>query len=182
MFVENTKELAQHKLLLLYILDIVEFPMTNSEITQFVLENNYMDNYFMVQQFLSELVSSKFIEITTKDGSEYYHITEKGENTLNYFIDRIPEKIKLEIDDNYKNKKEEMIKKTQIIGNYYKKNDSEYIVNLKVIEKDITLFNMSLNVVSNKQAKLICNNWKENPQEIYKKILDLLIETKSEVK
>ena len=175
MFTDNPEELAQYKLLILYILDRVDIPMTNSEITQFVLENNYM-NYFMVQQFLSELVTSKFIEFSTKDGNEYYHLSNAGKDTLNFFINRIPKKLMSKVDKMYENKKEEMIKETQIVSNYYKKNDTEYIVNLKVIEKEITLFNFSLNVVSNKQAKLICNNWKKNPQIIYKKILDLLID------
>lgn len=174
MFTENTKELAQHKLLILYILDTVDIPMNNAELTQFVLENNYM-NYFIAQQYISELISSKFIEYSTKDGLEFYHLSQAGKDTLNYFIDRIPEHLKDEVDKKYKKKKEEMIKETQIVGNYYKKNDSEYIVNLKVIEKDILLFNLSLNVVSNKQAKLICNNWKESSNDIYKNILDLLI-------
>lgn len=175
MFVDNSKELAQNKLLILYILENSEIPMNNSEITQFLLENNYM-NYFLAQQFISELVSSKFIEFSIKDGQEYYHLSKAGKDTLSFFNDRIPQALKEEVDKKYQKKKEEMVKDSQIIGNYYKKNDSEYIVNLKVIEKDITLFSMSLNVVSNKQAKMICNNWKENPQEIYKKIIDLLID------
>ncbi len=175
MFIDNSKELAQYKLLILYILDNAEIPMNNSEITQFLLENNYM-NYFLAQQFISELVSSKFIEFSTKDGQEYYHLSKAGKDTLVFFNDRIPLALKEEIDKRYQKKKEEMVKDSQIVGNYYKKNDSEYIVNLKVIEKDITLFSMSLNVVSNKQAKMICNNWKENPHEIYKNIFELLID------
>lgn len=175
MFIDNSKELAQYKLLILYILDNAEIPMNNSEITQFLLENNYM-NYFLAQQFISELVSSKFIEFSTEDGQEYYHLSKAGKDTLSFFNDRIPHTLKEEVDKKYQKKKEEMIKDSQIVGNYYKKNDSEYIVNLKVIEKDITLFNMSLNVVSNKQAKMICNNWRENPHKIYKKIIELLID------
>lgn len=175
MFIDNSKELAQYKLLILYILDNAEIPMNNSEITQFLLENNYM-NYFLAQQFISELVSSKFIEFSTKDGQEYYHLSNAGRDTLSFFNDRIPQTLKDEVNKRYQKKKEEMVKESQIIGNYYKKSESEYIVNLKVIEKDINLFSMSLNVVSNKQAKMICNNWKENPHEIYKKIIDLLID------
>ncbi|SDY97893.1 protein of unknown function [Proteiniborus ethanoligenes] len=174
MFVDNSKELAQYKLLILYILDNTHIPMNNSEITQFLLENNYM-NYFLAQQFISELVNSKFIEFSIEDGQEYYHLSKAGKDTLSFFNDRIPQKLKDEVNKKYQKKEEEMIKDSQIVGNYFKKNDSEYIVNLKVVEKDITLFNMSLNVVSNKQAKMICNNWKEKPHEIYKKIIDLLI-------
>lgn len=174
MFTEDSNELVQHKLLILYILEKVEMPMTNTEITQFILENNYM-NYFLVQQFLGELVNSKFVEFSTKDGNEYYHLSNAGKDTLRYFNDRIPTELKEDIDKSYKEKQIEMIKETQVVGNFYKKNDSEYIVNLKVIEKDIVLLNLSLNVVSSKQAKLICNNWKQNPEMIYKNIFDLLI-------
>ncbi|SCG82612.1 hypothetical protein DW1_1013 [Proteiniborus sp. DW1] len=175
MFIDNSKELAQNKLLILYILDNADIPMNNSEITQFLLENNYM-NYFLAQQFISELVSSKFIEFSIKDGQEYYHLSNAGKDTLSFFNDRIPQTLKEEVIKRFQKKKEEMVKESQIIGNYYKKSESEYIVNLKVIEKDINLFSMSLNVVSNKQAKMICNNWKKNPHEIYKQIFDLLID------
>ena len=174
MFMENSKDLAQNKLLLLYILEQVDIPMSNSELTQFVLENNYM-NYFMVQQYLGELVNSRFIEFISENGIEYYKLTDSGKSALNYFTERIPDTTKEEINKKYEKKREELVKETQIIGNYYKKNESEYIVTLKVIEKDITLFNLSLNVVSNKQAKIICQNWKDNPQYVYENILDLLI-------
>ncbi|MTI65127.1 MAG: DUF4364 family protein [Firmicutes bacterium] len=174
MFIENSDELAQHKLILLYLIDKVEFPITNSDLTHFILENNQM-NYFLVQQYLSELVASGFIKITTRDGNEYYNLTKLGKETLNYFINKIPSKVKSKIDEKYEKRKEEKVKEKQIVGNFFKKNESEYIVNLKVIENEITLINLSLNVVSSKQAKIICKNWKENPEFIYKKIFDYLI-------
>jgi DNA-binding PadR family transcriptional regulator len=174
MFEENSSEVVQSKLLILYILDKVENPLTNSEVTQFILENNYM-NYFMVQQFLSELVNAKFIEFSTKDGNEYYHLSSAGRATLDFFNDRIPEEIKSNVDSSYEQKKKDMIKESQIVANYFKKNESEYIIILKVIEKDIVLFSLSLNVPSKEQAKLICNNWKEKSNDVYKNILDILI-------
>ncbi|MCG4585602.1 DUF4364 family protein, partial [Anaerosalibacter bizertensis] len=72
-------------------------------------------------------------------------------------------------------KKEELKRETQIIGDYFKKNKNEYVVNLKLVEKDSTLFSLYLNVVSSEQAKMICNNWKSNPDKIYQEILNTLI-------
>ncbi len=175
MFFENSSELAQHKLILLYIIDKIEYSVTNSEITRFVLENNHM-NYFQAQQYLSEMVSSKLLQIITKNGYEYYELTNKGNTTLNCFNNRIPIEIKNRIDEKYKKTKEEKIKETQIIGNYYKKDKNQYIVNLKVIENEKTLFSLSIDVVSVKQAKMICKKWKANPQIIYKNIIDMLTE------
>lgn len=174
MFYENMKDLAEHKLILLYILDKIDIPMNNLEITQFVLENNYM-NYFIIQQYISELIDSKFIEIIVVNGKERYRLSKLGKDTLNYFLNRIPDSLKKKIDNKYMKKKKDLIKESQIMANYFKKGESQYIVNLKVIENNITLFNLSLNVVSNKQAKKICDNWKKKPDLIYEKIFDLLI-------
>lgn len=173
MFIENTEELAQNKLLLLYIIDKSEVPLTNGQITEFVLENNYM-NYFLIQQFLGELVSSKFIEYSRSDNKETYTLLKKGKITLDYFIDRIPEEIKKDIDKNFEIKKEEIKRETQVIGDYFKKSENEYIVNLKLVENNNTLFSLYLNVVSSEQAKTICDNWKLNPDRVYQQILNTL--------
>ncbi|WP_066504462.1 DUF4364 family protein [Abyssisolibacter fermentans] len=174
MFAKNSKELAQHKLVLLYIIYSSDFNITNTEITQFVLESNYM-NYFLVQQYLSELISSKFITLLEENKIQYYKLTELGDKTLQYFKNNIPQTIKDDIKIKIEKNNLQKIKEKQITSDYFKKNDSEYIVNLKVKENDIIIFNISLNVVSSKQAKHICKNWKKNPDFIYKNIINLLI-------
>lgn len=174
MFEENTDELLQSKLLILYILNRVDIPMLNNDITQFVLEHNYM-NYFLIQQFLGELVNSKFIEITTKEGNEYYNLTKAGKDSLTFFEDRIPSKIKESVNETYKEKKKQIVQKSQIIANYFKKSETEYIVILKVIEKESVIFSLTLDIPSPEQAQMICDNWKKNSSKVFKDILDSLI-------
>lgn len=175
MFNENYNELAEQKLIILYILDKIDAPITNSEFIQFVLENNSNMNYFYVQQYISELINTKFIKVTINNDKEMYELTELGKNTLKYFSFRIPKNTKSVIDEKYEKFKTKKIKETQILSDYFKKNETEYMVNLKVIENEITLFNLTLNVPSLKQAKHIANNWKSDSERIYKKIFDLLI-------
>ncbi len=175
MFLDSTEELAQNKLLLLYIIDKSKKPLTNSQISEFVLENNYM-NYFLIQQFLGELVDSKFIEFSSLKEKKSYSILQKGKLTLHYFEDRIPENIKEDINSKLKIKEKDFERESQIVSNYFKKNENEYIVNLKLVENDITLFSLYLNVVSKKQAKMICKQWKKQPDSIYKQIFNILLE------
>lgn len=179
MFAKNSKELAQHKLVLMYIIKSYDFEITNSEITQFVLELNYM-NYFLLQQYLSELISSKLINILEKDKTKYYNLTELGTTTLEYFENNIPSTVKDEINTKVHENNLQKIKEKQISGDYFKKNDTEYIVNLNVKENEVSIFNISLNVVSSKQAKSICKIWKDNPDYIYKNVLNLLISDPNE--
>ena len=52
--------LTQYKLLVLYMLDHVDFPLTNTQISSFVLEKDYT-TYFTIQQVISELLSTDLI-------------------------------------------------------------------------------------------------------------------------
>ena len=85
---DNTRALAENKLIILYLIEKIEIPLSNSEICQFALEKNLMD-YFSVQQYLSELVESGLLEMATENNSTRYTITSDGEDTLNYFIKHI---------------------------------------------------------------------------------------------
>ncbi|WP_432408599.1 DUF4364 family protein [Wukongibacter sp. M2B1] len=174
MFSNNSKEDAQKKLLLLHIFNKFEVPITNNQITDFIMENDLL-NYFVLQQFLSELVDTSLLEYSNNEEHYYYLITEKGKDTLNYFKDRLSENLLSKIDSSIENKKKILLKETQISANYKKKSKNDYLVELKVVENDITLIDLKLDVVSNKQAKIICDNWKNKAQDIYGEIINLLI-------
>lgn len=76
MFENSSEELAYHKLLILYILEKINMDLTNSQITQVVLETEVM-NYFSLQQFLAQLMESKFLTIYEDSNKEYYTLTKK---------------------------------------------------------------------------------------------------------
>ena len=53
-----------YKLIILYMLDKVNFPLSNAQLSEFILEKEYTD-YFTVQQAISELVETKLIRVET---------------------------------------------------------------------------------------------------------------------
>ena len=57
MSIASNRELAENKLILLYILDKLNMPVSNLQLTKIVMENKLM-NYFIFQQFLDEIVQS----------------------------------------------------------------------------------------------------------------------------
>ncbi len=89
MFENSSEELAYHKLLILYILEKIKMDLTNSQITQVVLETEMM-NYFSLQQLLSQLMESKFLTTYKDSDREYYALTQRGVESLEYFFNRIP--------------------------------------------------------------------------------------------
>lgn len=169
---ESGNKVAQDKLKLLYILNYINIPMTNIEITNHILENNYMD-YFSLQQLLGDLCDSKFIKLNSKNGNEYYAISEAGIAALEMFGEKLPGYFTNEIKTNFLYLKKELKKQRELIGHYYKKKD-EYIVSLQVMENESVIFNLSISVPTEILAKYICKKWDSNPEEIFGSIINTL--------
>lgn len=164
-------ELAENKLLLLYIFSKINMPISNSSITQIVLENNLI-NYFSLQQFLSELIDGGLIDDNKRDNQHMLSITPKGKDALEFFASRIPEK-KREIIDNYLKKNMTEIKNETEISADYKQSLDWYTVSLKLQDKGETLIDVKLSVDSKERAEHICSLWEQDPKGYYEKILDL---------
>ena len=77
-----------YKLIILYMLDKVDFPLTNSQISEFVLDKGYTD-YFKLQQALSELADGGLILKESTHNRTLFHLTEDGKGTIHLFRDKI---------------------------------------------------------------------------------------------
>ena len=170
---ENSAELAENKLLVLYVIKSLRQPISKTQLTEIILENNFI-NYFTLQQYISELETAEFVEDIEKNNKKLITITTKGENVLSIFNDRISP-IKRDIIDNYISKTIDNIKKELTIHSDYtiEKNNS-FIVNLKALEDETLLIDLKISVPTKKQATSLCNRWKENPSDIYTKIVQVL--------
>ena len=174
MFSDNTEELAQNKLILLYIIENAPNFFDKNELSEYVLEKDYL-NFFLIKQYLSELLEGELIELVEEDKIEKYSILEKGTLALQYFDSKIPQKIRDELKEDFKTFSYIQKKETQVICDSFLKENKEYMVNLKLVENEETLFSIYISVPSSKEAEKICEKWKINTQEIYKNIIDMFI-------
>ena len=171
---ENSLELAENKLLMLYILKSIKDPISNAQFTEIILENNFM-NYFIFQQYLSELEESKFVEYHENNNKKLLVITEKGDSVLSLFKDRLsPSKITI-INEYVKEKWESIKRELTIQADYTIASNDSFIVDLKAVESESLLMELRLTVPSKEQATSICSKWKKNPSEIYNNIINLFI-------
>ena len=171
---DDTLELAENKLLLLYIFNKIKSPISNIQITQIILENNFI-NYFTLQQHLTELISSDFLKYIDEEEGHRLIITSKGLKVLSLFENRISEGKIAAADDYLKKHIAAIKKKLNISSDYTIENGNNFIVNLKAYENDTILIDIKLNVASNKQARDLCTKWNNNSSELYSKMIDLLV-------
>jgi predicted transcriptional regulator len=170
---KGTSDLAENKLLLLYIFQRVNMPMNNSHITQIVLENNLI-NYFGLQQYLSELVEAGFLKDNIKNKKHILSITSRGTDSLEFFHNRIPEKRK-DVIDKYLDNHMELIKKDIGVVSEFDVEGNNSMLRLTLKNNETTLMELKFPVENNSAAQEISQHWKENYDEIYSKIMNIFI-------
>lgn len=170
----DTNSLAQDKVLILYILNKLDKDITSNDLFKIMLNINDM-NYFYFRQILVDLVDSKLIGSYTKDENSVYEITTEGKTSLDLTIDVLPGLSKLKADTVLKNELNKIIDESSIIAEYIPENESNFTVKCKIIENNNTIFEVKTFAGSRERAKSIADNWKNNANTIFPKILDLLI-------
>lgn len=172
---DNSLNLAENKLLLLYIIDKIDLPISNIQLTEIVLENNFI-NYFTLQEYIDELISSNLIMKVNQNDKDRLMISSKGKEVLSLFKNRLSTEDINKL-DSYINVKMNLIKKEATISaDYTIENGNSYVVSLGASEKNIPLMEIKVTVASNKQARELCTKWKANPSDLYTKIIKVLIE------
>ena len=168
------ESLTLYKLIILYLMKECSAPLTNGQISEFILEKEYTD-YITLQQAIAELIESEFIRLEEVKNATFYHITDQGVETARLFKEKISDAIIEDILEYTKANKLEIINKASVLTEYYKTTSAGYDVNLKIREKSQVLMDLTLNVDTKAEAETICRNFKEKNQDVYEYIIKKLM-------
>ncbi len=163
-----------YKLMNLYMLKQVNFPLANSQLTDFFLVHEYA-TYFTLQQALNELAESGLISVHSSHSTTRYEITREGEDTLDFFGKNIPPAIVDDMNRYLKENRFRMRDEAGVITDYYKSTNQDYIVHCELREGKASILDLSLSVPDKKQAEAMCSQWKEKSPEIYSFIVRTLM-------
>jgi len=169
-----SESLTLYKLIILYMLNKVNFPLTNVQISNFILDQGYT-TYFNLQQALFELQDSNLIRLEKTQKNSRYFITAEGVQTLDYFHNRISPAIQEDIVLYLKEHKIELRNDVSVLMDYYRTTSGEYAAHCVVQEQGSDLIDLTMTFPLKKQAESICNHWKEKYQDIYSYLMDELL-------
>lgn len=174
--IEQEYAQTENKLLLLYLIDKMDIPLSNAQISQFALEENFM-NYFALQQFLADMVQSGYLDKSQDNNATRYAVTDEGITTLEYFEKHIPIDTRNRINKYVAENRKTVKKDFEITANYfYDHANNEFIVKCGIYEEETMLMEINVSVVTREQAKLICKNWKVNVNTLYGNIIAELVQ------
>lgn len=145
-----------YKLMNLYMLHQVNFPLTNAQLSNFFLDREYT-TYFTLQQALNELLDAGLVKKETMRNSSRYEITKEGEETLEFFGKNISPAIVSDMDEYLKQNRFRMRNEVGLISDFYKSTNQDYIVHCEVREGKAVLVNLDISVPDKEQAEIMCN-------------------------
>ena len=165
--------LTLYKLIVLYMLNRVSFPLTAAQISDFILTREYT-NFLPLQQVIRELTDTGLVDARTVRNRTQLLLTKDGKQTLDFFSQQISASIRQEIDEYLKENEMELRNEVSILADYYKSTSGEYEAHLKAKEGNVTLVDLIISVPVEETAAAICDNWQKKNQEIYQYLIEQL--------
>lgn len=172
-FTASKESLMLYKLIILFLLDKVSFPLTQSQVSEFILDKGYTD-YLTLQQVLAELIENNLLTTSKSLHRTQLIITPEGRDTLGFFESRISDTIKQEIKDYLREHSLDLRNEISVVSDYYKNVQGEYDALISAKDRDTTLVEIKLSVPTPQMAEAICENWRERNQEVYEMLTKML--------
>ncbi len=163
-----------YRVMVLYMLDRVEYPLTGTQITDFITGMEYT-NYFVVQETISDLKESELILAESTHNNTRYRLSDEGRETLSYFIDKISPEIREEIDNYFRENNLKLRREINIFADYMKSTGPGWLARCQIKNREESLLDLTLTVQTAEQAKAICANWNTQSAEVYAQLMDLLM-------
>ena len=171
---QSNENLAENKVLILYLLNKLPDGIKSDHLYKIVSLANNM-NYFYLQELLTDLIDTKLVGSFTREEDTFIKITSEGQNALSLTKSLLPGILKLKADNVFQEEVPIIKEESSIITEYIPKDENNYTVKCKIVEKNDVIFEVSAFAGSRDRAKQISDNWKNNATRIYPQIIDLLL-------
>ena len=164
------------KLILLYVFDQMEIPMTIETLNDMCCSQNDWLTYMTLTEVLPDLVQASFVFKDNSSKTTYYKITSEGRDCLNYFFMKIPSSTRKEIGSYIKKNLQEYKRRQEYFKDYFKNPDGSYSVLLKILEPMGSKLELKLNVANRGEAIKVFNKWNHSAGDVYGSLYKILID------
>jgi len=169
---------AQNKLLVLFVFDKMEIPLSEETLLDFCSSSNNWINYMDCKEAVNQLLAAAFICKTSQgpNAETMYAITAEGRVCLAHFFVRIPATLREEVSERVKATRMNYRRKQEYSADYVKNNDGTYEVLLKILEPNTSqpAMELRLKVPNRNTAKWIYTKWEERAISVYSAVYDML--------
>ena len=163
-----------YKLIVLYMLDVVEGPLSTDQLSGFLLQKEYT-NYFKFQEMMENLRESGLITAETSYHRTLYYMTDAGKSTLKFYGDRIPDDVRKDVLAYLYENEVEIREILTVFSDYYPENDGTFKAHCQVRENNRAIIDLTMSMPTKSQAEAVCNQWKQHYSDVYEMLMDTLL-------
>lgn len=176
MYISENAEIAENKLIILYISKTLGIPLSNKRFSQIVTEGNFF-NFFLLQHLIEDLTENGYLIKSEEAGGETaYNISQKGIDTLDFLIYKIPGGIRNHI-DRIAAAKSEIVRQDRNIVSYIDvADDGSFLTVLEIRDHKRILLSLKYASPTRKDATEIANRLKDKAEDVYGMITGLILE------
>lgn len=171
------------KLILLFIFDKIEIPLTDASISEIIMSNPSWMTYMDFKDALYQLGESKFIYRTSAGAETNFQITQDGRHCLAHFFTKIPASVREEITNYAKLNRNRFKRNQEYTYDYFKNNDGTHTVYLRIKDHNVAtdnLLEIRLKTPTRSGAIKAANRWKDKAAQVYDWVNNTMIESEEE--
>lgn len=166
-------DIFDKRLIVLFVLKESKVHLSAEQISKLCSEFDDI-TYIDICMFIDSLKNSGYIMETYENSKTFFCLTESGLEILNELIELIPGISLLNMKNVLKEKMDDYKQDYEVDTIILPIKKDEYKVSCFIKDGNDELINLTIFAGDKENAKRISNNWKENADELYGKIIELM--------
>ncbi len=158
------------KLVIIYSLKKLKKQCTYQSISQ-VVSSAVDVQYFEMQEYLQALMEMGSVSEKTEDEQTFYKLTDLGEESFEFFSNRIPPSVREKLDEAARLINNDTSDINRVYADYLPINENEYRIECGIMENKLKLIDFQMYAGPKDRAKEMCAFFKEQPDEFYMHIV-----------
>lgn len=165
----------QIRLIILYTLKHFKISMTMDQLQDVLVWQDIID-YFTMADFLLDMEKLGMLKTVIIENKTHYDITDKGKETVNMFKNKIPMSIRDKIYEKCSDMLSEMANGRKVVADIVPIDDKKFMARCGIYDFGTPLMEINIFAGSRKHAEIIAERFKTESANLYKTILEKIIE------
>lgn len=166
-------DIFDKRLIVLFVLKESKTGLTTEQTSKLCSEFDDI-TYIDICMYIDSLKNSGYIQESYENGKCVYTLTDSGLDILNELIELVPGISLLNMKNILKEKMEDYKQDYEVDTIILPIKADEYKVSCFIQDGNDELINLTIYAGDKENAKKISNNWKQNADELYGKIIELM--------
>ena len=166
------------KLILLFVFEKMEIPLTDESIGGIIATNPTWMTYMDFRESLFQLTESKYVFRASAGSETSFNLTQDGRSALSHFFHKIPASIREEITEFAKENRAKFKRSQEYTWDYFKNSDGTYTVVLRIKDHNAgdNLLEIRFKTPTRAGAKKATNRWKDKAAVVYESVTHTMID------